>query len=574
MKPCYTLRCRYREALGLYTIHSASQSHPGLKRPRNEDFLAIHEPDDPNELQTNGRLFIVTDGVGGATQGDLASQYAAEKVLREYYHSSQLHPGSRLRQAMRQVGNEIYHYAAENLGPVQMATTMVAAAIWEDSLTIANVGDSRAYLIRNGAAQQLTRDHNLASELVRDGVITEEEAQNSPVKSRITRSLGGELDVFVDVFPDIPLRTGDRLLLCSDGLTRYARPEDLVRLAVEGTPEEAVQRMVDYANDAGGIDNTTVILIEIGEAIDQQDTGVSSTRPEMSVSQHPGGSTEDTLPGKALAALSLQETARSSPYGKESGVMPLEATPPPLSRTTTYPEPFNLADTLRSKPGGLTAAAAEGSTAPAEITAPSAAPPGASTWRGSASGRRLQPHRAFGKYTPSLILVLGLVWLIGMLAVGGWFLFSRFRGEGAKTVATTTASLPGMAPLSSGLPPQPTKEITLEAGAGTATLMPNATTPVSPTLVTDLGITPTANNQGRTFCQIAIQPGENLSIITTKLGIALQIEAFKCATGENGGCDYDPQQPDALRDGWVLVFPDVERAVCKQYNGTSLDIAP
>jgi len=552
----------------LYIIHSASQSHPGLKRPRNEDFLAIHEPDDPSELQASGRLYLVTDGVGGAAQGDLASQYAAEKVLREYYRSSQLHPGSRLRQAMRQVGNEIYHYAAENLGPVHMATTMVAGAIWEDSLTIANVGDSRAYLIRNGAAQQLTRDHNLASELVRDGVITEEEAQNSPVKSRITRSLGGELDVFVDVFPDIPLRTGDRLLLCSDGLTRYARPEDLVQLAGEGTPEEAVQRMVDFANEAGGIDNTTLILIEIGEDLRQSDDTLKISPVEETPVQQSEVNTADTLPGKALAVASLQETIRTLPPVQPDAEFNLgsmsQATP-----AISASDPASMADTLRTKPAVSAYPPVNGNAAGIEKAALSSIPPSAIPGRGSTPGRHLQPHRPFGRYTPSLILVLALLWLIGMLAVGGWFLFSKIRGGGSEAIATFTATLPVVAPLASGLP-----EITTEPGVATAAFTPSATAPISPTLGVELTTTPAAVTGGRSFCVIAVQPGENLSIITTKLGIALQIEAFKCATGENGGCAYDPQTPDALRDGWVMVYPDVERSVCEQYNGTPLETVP
>jgi protein phosphatase len=563
----------------LYTIHSASQSHPGQKRSRNEDFLAIHEPADPDELQSSGRLYIVTDGVGGAAQGDLASQYAAEKVLREYYRSSQLHPGSRLRQAMRQVGNEIYHYAAENLGPVHMATTMVAAAIWEDSLTIANVGDSRAYLFRNGSAQQLTRDHNLASELVRDGVITEEEAQNSPVKSRITRSLGGELDVFVDVFPDIPLRTGDRLLLCSDGLTRYARTEDLVQLATEGTLEEAVLRMIDYANEAGGIDNTTVILVEVGEAEETSAPGLTGAPGVANPDQKPDASLQDTMPGRTLAALTLQDTVKTSPLGSEREVTPAEIEsediiPATLSTASTVSEPTGLADTLRTQPAAASAVATTANAVSENKATPVTPPHLPKPGREPAPGRRLQPHRPFGRYTPSLILVLGLVWLIGMLAVGGWFMFSRLRGAGTQANATLTAGAPGFVLLASEAPALGTASTSLPAPAATATLMPSATSAVSATLTADLTTTPAAGSFGRTFCQIAVQPGENLSSITTKLGIALQFEAFRCATGENGGCAYNPQQPDALRDGWVMVFPDVERSVCEGYNGTVIETAP
>ena len=512
--------------------------------------------------------------MGGAAQGDLASQYAAEKVLREYYRSSQLHPGTRLRQAMRQVGNEIYHYAAENLGPVHMATTMVAATIWEDSLTIANVGDSRAYLIRNGSAQQLTRDHNLASELVRDGVITEEEAQNSPVKSRITRSLGGELDVFVDVFPDIPLRPGDRLLLCSDGLTRYARPDDLVPLATEGALEDAVKRMVDFANDAGGIDNTTVILIEIGEAIPEENSAAIGDRTDPGQPQPPRMDQDSTLPGIHLAAFAMQDTVRSPSLAQESEELPpftADSLSTPASAETPAPKPSELADTLRTRPATILTTLPATGAAQSEAATPSASKAASSTRSSPAPGRRLQPHKPFGRYTPSLILVLGLIWLIGMVAVGGWFMYSRLRGGAVEANATLTAQAAGILPVASELPLQATAATAL---AATPTLLPSATAPVSPTLSADLTTTPASSNQGRTFCQIAVQPGENLSIITTKLGIALQYEAFNCAAGENGGCAYDPQQPDALREGWVMVFPDVDRGVCEGYNGTVIETAP
>jgi hypothetical protein len=164
-----------------------------------------------------------------------------------------------------------------------------------------------------------------------------------------------------------------------------------------------------------------------------------------------------------------------------------------------------------------------------------------------------------------------LTWLIAMLAVGGWFMYSRLRGGAAGANATLTAQAAGILPVASELPLQSTAATAL---AATPTLLPSATAPVSPTLSADLTTTPASSDQGRTFCQIAVQPGENLSIITTRLGIALQYEAFKCAAGENGGCTYDPQQPDALREGWVMVFPDVDRGVCEGYNGIVIETAP
>jgi hypothetical protein len=173
-----------------------------------------------------------------------------------------------------------------------------------------------------------------------------------------------------------------------------------------------------------------------------------------------------------------------------------------------------------------------------------------------------------------LILVLALIWLAGMLAVGGYFLYSRIRGEKERVIATSTANLPVVAPQVSLQPIQPTFNIPTDSGVVSGTITPGVTEPISPTIDASLTLTPGPASAGRALCQIAVQPGENLSIITTKLGIALQIEAFKCASGENGGCAYDPQQPDALRDGWVMVFPDVDRSVCEQNNGSPLEVAP
>ena len=245
-------------------IHSAALTHLGKKRSNNEDSFAYFEPEDERELEASGYLYIVADGVGGAARGERASQYASQRVLYEYYRTPELHPAERLRQSLRQAGNEIFTYAEENV-QARMATTLVAAAIIDQKLTVANVGDSRAYLIRSGRSEQITRDHSLVSEMVRTGALTEEQAQNSKGKNHLTRSLGGEMDVHVDVFPDIPLQPYDKIVLCSDGLTRYASPEDIVAMVSEGTPEEAAQRMIDFANARGGADNVTAIVISFEE---------------------------------------------------------------------------------------------------------------------------------------------------------------------------------------------------------------------------------------------------------------------------------------------------------------------
>lgn len=246
--------------MSLY-VKSSALTHPGRKRSNNQDFVTFFEPDSQEDIQTSGSLYIVADGVGGAAKGDRASQYAAQKVLHEYYRYPQMEIGERLKAAMRQSGNEIFAFAEESSG-FRMATTMVVAVVRNDLLTVANVGDSRAYLIRNGVAKQITRDHSLVGEMVRDGVMTEEEARHSKVKNRITRSLGGEQNVHVDVFRDIPLQVGDKVLLCSDGFSQYANPVQIAQFISQGAPSEITERMIDHALKSGGSDNISTILLE------------------------------------------------------------------------------------------------------------------------------------------------------------------------------------------------------------------------------------------------------------------------------------------------------------------------
>ena len=251
-------------------VFSASLSNVGRKRNNNEDSLNYCEPEDPQERLQSGNLYIVADGVGGAAKGERASRYAAEKVLYDYYQMPQEPPGERLRQLIRDAGNQIYQYAdGESFG--RMATTLVAAVVRDGSLVVAHVGDSRVYLMRGGKVIQLTRDHSLVGEMIRDGSLTEEESLSSKVKNRLTRSLGGEEDVPVDVTAEIPLAPGDRILLCTDGLTRYALPADLLAMVPGRSPAQAVQALIDFANSKGGADNVTAIVISVHDQDEKVD---------------------------------------------------------------------------------------------------------------------------------------------------------------------------------------------------------------------------------------------------------------------------------------------------------------
>jgi protein phosphatase len=246
-------------------FNHAIQSHTGRKKKNNEDYVTFYIPEKEPELKASGGLFVLADGVGGASYGEIASKYAADMVLFEYFQHADQDIGERLVQAFLKANQDIHQYAEESGRYTKMATTLVAAAIHDNRLILANVGDSRAYLLRGGKIKQLTRDHSVVAEMVRNGEMTEEEAQISSIRNRLSRSIGGQREVVVDLFPPIPLEVGDRILLCSDGLSRYATPENLLEMAGSGNPEEVARRLIKFSNQQGGADNISVALLEMVE---------------------------------------------------------------------------------------------------------------------------------------------------------------------------------------------------------------------------------------------------------------------------------------------------------------------
>jgi protein phosphatase len=240
----------------------------GLKRSRNEDSLCA----DPQLA-----LYVVCDGLGGRDAGDVASRLAVEviqKHCQESRHNADLPiigaydpkfspQTNRLASAIR-LANQVIHQAARTRPhQASMATTVVSGVITGQILSLAHVGDSRMYLIRGGTIQPLTADHSFVAEQVRRGAMTEEEAELSPQKNIVTRALG--IDEAVDVeLDEVPLMSGDLLLLCSDGLTRGVKPAEIMdAVRRENDPQAATERLVELATAAGGEDNTTVILVAV-----------------------------------------------------------------------------------------------------------------------------------------------------------------------------------------------------------------------------------------------------------------------------------------------------------------------
>lgn len=247
-------------------IRDYYRSDIGRQRENNEDAVGGRAPRNAREARQSGWLYVVADGMGGHQFGERASQHVLQTLLEGYYAMPDVPPPERLRRLIEQANTEIYQEARRILGERQhMGTTVVAAAIHQDTLYLAHVGDSRAYLIRGERIHRLTRDHSVVEEMVRSGVMTPQEARTSKLRNRLTRSVGTRPKVEVELSPPISLQPGDLILLCSDGLTQYANDEDILTAAY-GAPQDIVERLIAFANAHGGSDNVTVVAIRYDKA--------------------------------------------------------------------------------------------------------------------------------------------------------------------------------------------------------------------------------------------------------------------------------------------------------------------
>jgi protein phosphatase len=225
----------------------------GRQRRDNEDSAYARSP-----------LFVVADGMGGAQAGEVASQMAVQTFEQDLPDGG-VSVEERLAERVREANRRIHELSRSDRERAGMGTTLTAAYLDEASLAIAHVGDSRAYLVRDGALRRLTRDHSLVGELVQRGKLTEEQAAEHPQRSIITRALGPEPDVEVDTWT-YPVRAGDVLLLCSDGLTSMVSEEEVAEILTGADSlERAGRQLIDAANAAGGRDNITVVLFRVEE---------------------------------------------------------------------------------------------------------------------------------------------------------------------------------------------------------------------------------------------------------------------------------------------------------------------
>lgn len=233
-------------------MKAAARTHIGLVRASNQDALLLQ----PGKYG----LYGVADGMGGHKAGDVASRMAVEtvsRILKDQRPSDEM-----LRAGIEEANLLIYEEQLDNQALNGMGTTMTV--IWEDkrAVLLGHVGDSRAYRLRDGELEQISQDHSMVAELVRDGVITPEEALRHPYRNIITRALGASETVDVDI-REMDKRKGDRYLICSDGLSEYVREDKMRDILHSYSLEEAADIFLNLALEGGGRDNVSLVLTEV-----------------------------------------------------------------------------------------------------------------------------------------------------------------------------------------------------------------------------------------------------------------------------------------------------------------------
>lgn len=220
-------------------------------------------PEAPDELADRGAVFVVADGMGGHRGGEIASRIAVRTIVAFYSANSEEDRSHALARAFREANKTIIEESAADSTLFGMGTTCTALAIYRGRAYVAHVGDSRAYQLRDGRLTQITRDHSLVGEMVRSGILTDEDARHHPKRNVITKSLGAQDDIAADMPTALDIEPEDVFLLCSDGLTTYLSDSAITAVLSEYPPAEACKRLVALANDAGGRDNITVVVVAV-----------------------------------------------------------------------------------------------------------------------------------------------------------------------------------------------------------------------------------------------------------------------------------------------------------------------
>ncbi|MGH2752462.1 MAG: Stp1/IreP family PP2C-type Ser/Thr phosphatase [Actinomycetota bacterium] len=281
----------------------------GRKREVNEDSFWVNEP-----------LFVVADGMGGHVAGDIASSTAVD-TIKERSSTANPEDMETLAQLVLSANSRIWEKAQSDHTLLGMGTTCTLLLLDSSKAHIAHVGDSRAYLLRDGELTQITEDHTLVGRMVKEGRLTEEEAEKHPQRSVVTRALGVDSQVEVDLLT-VDVQEGDRIVICSDGLSSMIGSAGITRvLEKEPDPQRAADGLVEAANEAGGEDNITVVVVDVGRDDGGRRTGVVASRSDTAESASPAG-------GRA------PDSSSAMTYGGSSGAV---AAPPAPQQQREHP---------------------------------------------------------------------------------------------------------------------------------------------------------------------------------------------------------------------------------------------
>lgn len=239
----------------------AAKTDRGLVRELNEDCYRIIAGDDSNCC-----AFIVADGMGGHKCGELASRVAVEYIsdsiksdAKNLFSSENL--SEDLRRIVEGTNAAVYQKSIELPEAAGMGTTLTMAVVTSSNVTVAHVGDSRLYIVRDGKISKVTEDHSYIEELIKKGTITRDEAENHPQKNVITRAIGSSHEIDIDMI-NLTVESDDILILCTDGLTNMVSADHIMEAVKENEPQEACEQLVEAAKGNGGDDNITVIVIK------------------------------------------------------------------------------------------------------------------------------------------------------------------------------------------------------------------------------------------------------------------------------------------------------------------------
>jgi len=248
-------------------IKAYGLTHVGRQRQHNEDSYLVAD---------EAKLFLVADGMGGHAAGEIASRIAVDSISEFILHTKEddgtwphaydehfKRSTNRLMAAVRLANTRVLEAMRKDARLRGMGTTVVACLADGETMSVAHVGDSRAYMIRNNQLQRITNDHSWVFEQVQAGMLTEAEAEKHPLRNVITRALGGALQVVPDA-SEIEVKEGDVFLLCSDGLTGMVPEDEILKVVTQsnGDLEKACQKLIEEANERGGLDNVTAILVK------------------------------------------------------------------------------------------------------------------------------------------------------------------------------------------------------------------------------------------------------------------------------------------------------------------------